>query len=352
MPKSTQSHCHPFGRASDHARRTAALVLWSLALPSLIGFVGGAGRVDAAPPVPVILDTDIENDVDDVGAVALLHALADRGEARILAMGVSVTHRWSAPCLDVLNTWYGRPDIPIGVVKGKGVETGSKYAQTLAAEFPHDLKSADDAADAAALYRRALAEQPDGSVVMISIGFLTNMARLIESPADSVSDLSGVELVRRKVKVWVAMAGQFPQGREWNVYQDAMSSKTAIEKWPTPIVFSGFEIGDKIQTGAALKGVAAGSPVRRGYELFNGLNNRSSWDQTAVLYAVRGLDGGLAEFWEVARGGRAEILPDGSNRWVPDADGRHSYLVRKLPEAKVAEVIDWLMAAAPGGGAK
>src|SRR5690349_20781493 len=102
----------------------------------------------AAPPVSVILDTDIENDVDDVGAVALLHALADRGEARILAMGVSVTHKWSAPCLDVLNTYYGRSDIPIGVVKGKGVETGSKYAETLAKEFPHDLQSPDDAPDA------------------------------------------------------------------------------------------------------------------------------------------------------------------------------------------------------------
>jgi hypothetical protein len=305
------------------------------------------GELNAAPPVPIIFDTDIENDVDDVGAVAVLHALADRGEARILAMGVSVTHKWSAPCLDALNTYFGRPEIPIGVVKRKGVETGSKYAETIAREFPHDLRTPNDAPDAVTLYRRTLAAEPDGSVVLVSVGFLTNVARLLDSQADAASELSGIDLVRKKVKLWVAMAGHFPQGREWNVFQDTASSKRAIEGWPTPIIFSGFEIGDKIQTGAALKNIPAGSPVRRGYELFNGLQNRSSWDQTAVLYAVRGLDGGLKEFWEVHGPGTCEILEDGGNRWRDAPDVKHTYLVRKMPEAKVAEAIEALMVAPP-----
>jgi purine nucleosidase len=302
----------------------------------------------AAEPVPVILDTDIENDVDDVGAVAVLHALADTNEARILAMGVSVTHRWSAPCLDVLNTCRGRPDIPIGVVKGKGVETGSKYAQKIAAEFRHDLRSPDDAPDAVTLYRRVLAEQPDRSVVLISIGFLTNLARLIDSPAGAAGELSGVDLVRKKVRIWVCMGGHFPQGREWNLYQDAASSKRAIDAWPTPIVFSGFEIGEPIQTGAFLKrAIVPDAPVLRSYELFNGVTNRSSWDQTAVLYAVRGVDGGLRDLWDVHGPGTIEILPDGANRWRDSAEGKHAYLVRKMPEEDVARMIDTLMIPAP-----
>jgi purine nucleosidase len=305
----------------------------------------------AAPPTSVIFDTDIENDVDDVGAAAVLHALADQGECRILAMGVSVKHRWSAPCLDVLNTYYGRPDIPIGVVKSGGVETGSKYAETIAKEFPHDLKSPDDAPDAVALYRRILAEQPDGSVVFVSVGFLTNVARLLESQAGGPGELSGVELVRKKVRAWVCMGGKFPDGKEWNVYQDTAASKVAFSTWPTPIVFSGFEIGDSIQTGAALKSTPA-SPVRRGYELFNGLENRSSWDQTAVLYAVRGLDGGLTQYWDVSKPGVIELAADGSNRWREQADGKHTYLIRKSPDQQIAAAIDRLMTQPPAKPAK
>jgi inosine-uridine nucleoside N-ribohydrolase len=138
----------------------------------------GVANAVAKTPVRVIFDTDLGADVDDAGAVAVLHALADRGEADILAMGLSVTHRWSAPCLDAMNTYYGRPDIPIGVVKGKGVDDGCKYAESIAKEFPHDLKSPDEAADVVSLYRQVLAKQPDNSVVLVTVGFLTNVANL------------------------------------------------------------------------------------------------------------------------------------------------------------------------------
>ena len=175
----------------------------------------------AGEPVPVIFDTDLGSDVDDAGAVAVLHALADQGEARILAMGLSVKHRWSAPCLDALNTYYGRPDIPIGALKGAGIDDGCKYAQAISNEFPHDLKSADDAPDVVTLYRQTLAKQPDKSVVLITVGFLTNVAHLLDSPADESSQLDGVGLVRQKVRSWVCMGGAFPSGREYNLMRDA-----------------------------------------------------------------------------------------------------------------------------------
>ena len=99
------------------------------------------------------------------------------------------------------------------------------------------------------------------------------------------------------------MGGGFPKGQEYNLQKDAPATIAAVEKWPRPIVFSGFEIGEPIQTGAGLKSTPATNPVRRAYELYNGLNNRSSWDQTAVLYAVRGLDGHLGDVWDVHTGG-------------------------------------------------
>src|ERR1700685_390047 len=105
-------------------------------------------------PVPIILDTDIASDVDDVGAVAILHAMANHGEAKILAMGVCVKNPWTPLCLDALNTYFQRPEIPLGVVKGPAFKERSAYARQIAQEYPHALKRAEDAPDAAALYRQ------------------------------------------------------------------------------------------------------------------------------------------------------------------------------------------------------
>src|SRR5580698_7640820 len=106
-------------------------------------------RAAERQPVPVILDTDMGSDVDDVGAVAVLHALANRGEARILAMGVSIKNEWTPLCLDALNAYFHRPEIPLGVVKGPALRDSSKYARLIAQEYPHTLQTAASLPDAA-----------------------------------------------------------------------------------------------------------------------------------------------------------------------------------------------------------
>jgi putative membrane-bound dehydrogenase-like protein len=323
-------------------------------VPFLLAFtLGGATRSgltsgdEPPPPVRLIFDTDIESDVDDVGSVALLHALADNGEVEILAMGVSAKYPWSAPCLSALNTYFGRPNIPLGVVKGPGVNEGSKYAESIAKEFPHHIASNDMAPDAAHVYRAILAAQPDRSVVMVSVGFLTNFRNLLGTKADGHSPLTGRELVAQKVKSWVCMGGRFPEGREWNVFRDAEASRSAIENWPTPILFSGFEVGLEVKTGSGLKVLPKSSPVRRSYELFNNLEDRESWDQTAVLYAVRGLSGELDNLWKLSDPGEIVLAEDGSNRWRADESGSHRYFVPVAPPAQAAAVIEKLMLHTP-----
>lgn len=308
-----------------------------------------AVSLHAAPraPVAVILDTDIMGDVDDVGAVALLHALATRGEAQILAMGVCVKNPWSPLCLDALNTYFKRPEIPLGVVKGPAHDGASRYAQRIAQEFPHRLKSADEAPDAALVYRQVLAQQADRSVVLVSVGQLTNLRNLLKTGPDQSSRLGGVDLVKQKVKVWVCMGGRFLEGREANLINDGPAAAYAVAHWPTPIIFSGFEIGKDIMTGAGLIKASAGTPVRRAYELFNGLKHRQSWDQTAVLYAVRGLDGGLADYWDLQSNGQLHVNEDGSNVWRESPGRQQSYLVKKMPPDKIAAVIEQLMLQPP-----
>jgi len=306
-------------------------------------------------PVPIILDTDITSDVDDVGSVAVLHALANHGEARILAMGVCFKHSASPLCLDALNTYFHRPEIPIGVVKGPAPNEPSQYARQIAREFPHALKRADDAPDAALLYRQVLARQPDHSVVMISIGPLTNLRNLLKTGPDQHSPLDGVQLVKQKVRAWVCMGGGFPNGREYNLVSDGPAAAYVVRNWPTPAVFSGHEIGGEIFTGPGLRKAPKTSPIRRAYELYNGLTNRPSYDQTAVLFAVRGLDGGLDNLWTLQSNGRLIVNEDGSDVWqaspAPQADAlpKHSYLVKKAPPAEVAAVIGALMLQPPNG---
>jgi purine nucleosidase len=302
--------------------------------------------------VRVIFDTDIQGDVDDVGAVAVLHALADLGEVRILATGVSAKNPHSPACLDALNTYFGRPDLPLGVVKGPGFLRDSKYAKQIADEFPHWLKSAQDAPDAAIVYRKVLAAEEDKGVVMISVGPVTNMSNLLKTGADQYSNLSGKELVRRKVSLWVCMGAKIPEGREANIFHDAAASQNAVSNWPTPIVFSGFEIGKRVKTGGALKRLPATSPVRRSYQLYNGIKPHFSWDQTAVLYAARGPDGGLDDHWGLVTQGRLEIDDDGNNTWQPSPDSDHAYLVEKGPPSKIAAIIEGLMLRVPNGSRK
>lgn len=294
----------------------------------------------AAQPVKVIFDTDIMGDVDDVGAVAVLHALAAGGEAEILAMGVSAKHPACVPCLSALNDYYGRSDIPIGVNKGEGFYRNTRYADIIAGEFPHSVASADEAPDAALLYRRILAAQPDSSVVMISVGQLSNFRNLLLSDPDEHSRLSGLDLVARKVKAWSCMGAKLPSGREANLIHDGSAAEYAVEHWPTPIVFSPFKIGLSIQTGGRLGELPASSPIRRAYELFKkGIKPHNSFDHTSVLYAIRGHD----PFWHLETTGYLHVNPDGSNQWRASPGRRHAYLKEKMPPEEVARTIEELM---------
>ena len=163
-------------------------------------------------------------------------------------MTITKDNRWSAPYVDLEDTFYGRPDIPIGVVHRGKTHEDAKYTRTLSQSrdsagnyvFPHRITDGSDAPDAVALLQRILEQQPDDSVTIVQIGFSTNLTRLLK-------ESGGPELVKRKVKLLCLMAGNFARPEpEYNVSTDADSAQYLFANWPTPMIFSGFEIGEQV----------------------------------------------------------------------------------------------------------
>jgi inosine-uridine nucleoside N-ribohydrolase len=307
---------------------------------------------DITRPVPIIFDSDMGPDYDDVGAIAILHALADKGEAKILATMASTNYEGVAGVLNVFNTYFNRPGIPVGVPKGNAsnLRDWQHWTDTLLAKYPHKIKTNTEAYDAVKLYRKILSKQPDKSVTIVTIGFLTNVSNLLNTGADEYSPLTGNELVKKKVKLLVCMAGKFPGGFEFNVMKDTRASQNVFENWSTPVILSGFEIGAKIKAGLPLVNNIAikNSPVKDAFRIAIPMAKedsagRKSWDETAVLVAIKG----CRPYYGLHKG-KIIIAANGSNTWDENGIGQ-AYLVEKIDYLEVQNLIDQLIMHQPVG---
>lgn len=325
---------------------------------SLLLTLGLLAALPASEPVRIIFDTDFESDCDDAGALAMLHALADRGECEILACVTSGVNADSPAAVDVINTWYGRGDIPLAASK-RGPNRSSRYAGYLADHFPHDTPTAAQLPDPADLYRQVLAAQPDGSVVICTVGYTTNLKDLLESGPDAASPLNGTELVARKVRQWVCMGGNFwRDDHDPNLMEyDPASTIFAVGNWPTNITFAGREVGSvpsPLRAGARLQQTPADNPVRVAYErYFDGTaRDRHCADQAAVLHAVRGHQG----YWDLHTEGSMVFTGGKDYEWRASPDRDQDYLVpyggwqTYTNERELEELIEDLMVAPPALG--
>lgn len=300
-------------------------------------------------PVRLILDADMDSDCDDAGALAVLHALADRGEVEPLAVMISGVNEWAGPCSEAINTWYGRPELPIGTARAPAPDQKSGYARAVADRLPHRLAHSADAPDAVVLYREVLARQPDGSVTIATIGDMTNLAKLIADPA-------GLALVRAKVAVWVCMGGNFigePARDDLrlgnnNFTLDPKATYAAITGWPTPIVFAGREVcsvPSGVVVGKRLTEAPADHPARIAYEAYFGgaVQDRHVADLVTVLVAVRGL-GGL---WDAQGSGTMVLARDMTFTWDPAGTLPQAYLRKRASDGEVEAELDGLLLQPP-----
>jgi inosine-uridine nucleoside N-ribohydrolase len=309
-----------------------------------------AGMACAAP-VKLIFDTDMGNDVDDVIALCMIHALQKRGACELLAVTLTKDHPKAAAFVDAVDTFYGFPNTPVGVVCDGAAKEAGKYNGLADAKnpdgtlrYPHDLQSGTDAPEAVALIKKTLATQPDNSVVMVQVGFFTNLARLLDDP-------EGKALAAKKVKLLCLMAGAFQtvnsdtRHLEYNVKLDVAAAQKLAGTWPTPMVWSGYEIGE----AAAFPHRAIEAdldylphhPLKEAYLLYSPPpHDRPTWDPSAVLYAVYPDRG----YFHLSPPGTVTVEDDSATLFRPSKksgpEGRHRFLSMSSEQAaRVREAI-------------
>jgi sialate O-acetylesterase len=291
------------------------------------------------PHAPVIFETDMGNDVDDALALDMLYKYMDEGRINLLAINSNKNNGYSAAFIQLMNNWYGYPGIPVGkIVNGANSQDNiHEYVRAVCEYRMPDGRKAFNAPDTAsrafkdpvALYREVLAGQPDHSVTIISVGFSTNLARLLDSRPDHFSPLDGKALVGKKVKLLSAMAGDFAgkNAVEYNVVKDIGAAIDLFTKWPGEIVVSPYELGRAITYPARSIendfAWAVNHPVVLAYKNYMTMPyDRPAWDLTAALYAIEG----AGQYFGLSPKGTVSIDQEGHSFFTPSATGRHRYL--------------------------
>ena len=285
--------------------------------------------------IPVIYETDMGGDIDDALALDMLYKYADMGLIRLL--GVSTNHNTphSIEFLDLMNTWYGYPELPMGKIAVSNYEWNGfarktcLYQENGTSPFKRTHQDYGAIPEAPVFYRKLLAQQPDHSVTLISVGASTNLARLLDTQPDQFSPLTGKELVAAKVKLLSMMAGNMavPTHSECNVWLDIPAAQKIFREWTTPIVVSPFEVGEAIifPATAIENGLAFAKPhpLKIAYENYAEMPyDRPTWDLTSVLYAVEG----AKNYFNISEWGRMDADEEAHTRFYPDEQGKHAYL--------------------------
>lgn len=313
-------------------------------------------------PLGLIFDTDMGNDIDDALALALIHALQDRGECRLLAVTLTNDTPHAAAFVDLVNTFYGRGAVLVGLVR-KGATHTPSYTKTVVERkddqgrplYPHSLRVDSAIPEATAVLRQTLAKQPDQSILMVQVGFSTNLTRLLDTPGDRISPLTGKELVAKKVKLLSIMGGQFAfapgakKRAEYNIHTDRAAAQRLFAEWPTPIVASGFEIGEAIEYPARSIQLdfayAPHHPIAEAYRAYEKFPyDRPTWDLTSVLQAVRPRHG----YFGLSQPGTISVSPESHTDFRPTPQGQHRYLTASPEQiVRVREALTMLVSQPP-----
>lgn len=321
-----------------------------ISILTVLAILTGCTSQGADNPVNIILETDMGNDVDDALALGLAYKYIEDGKINLLA--VCINKEGSAPgeYVDIMNTFYGHPEIPVGIIrKGAYCEDDAlNYAKAVVdmrnedgtLPFRRSVSDYSSLPEATQLYRKILSGQADKSVVIVSIGFSTNLINLMASGPDEYSPLTGMQLISAKVKELVTMAGNFEDSNfhEYNVWKDIPAAQKLFAEWPTPVTTSPFEVG--IKTCYPASSIendfnwAPLNPIVEAYKAYKEMPyDRPMWDPTALMFAVE-----PGNWFNLSEWGRIEVTDQGGTIFKADPEGDRRYM--KIDDTQAKAIIE------------
>jgi inosine-uridine nucleoside N-ribohydrolase len=291
-------------------------------------------------PVGIIFDSDIGNRIDDTLALALLYGFDGKREARVVSVSVTKSNLKAAAFCEAVGRFYagavsgafsavGRT-LPVGLATdGKMPEDTALLTVPLAklnAEgapaYSHGIEKLNDTAEPTALIRNAFTAQHDQNCIVVLVGPATNLVKVL--------DLPGVkEVIAKKVRFLALMGGAYPQGApEFNIKTDIPAARKLFAEWSTPIVASGYEVGEALLFPASsIESDFSWSPAHPIVDAYRAYKpmpyDAPTWDMTAVLYAVRP----DANYFRLSDPGTISVLDDGRTKFSPSPGGKHRYLI-------------------------
>ena len=289
----------------------------------------------------IILDTDIASSTDDLFAMQLLYRYAAQGRCNLLGVVVDRMGDTNAAVADLMNNYYGFPTLPIALERNGTYERFGYINYTPIAQatdtngnllFARTYSDYSSLPDGYILYRRLLANVPDSSVTIMLTGIPSTIANLLTSEADQYSPLSGVELVRRKVKRLYFMATKLEPGNEQEVsagYNRMMhpeAARTLIQLWPddVDVILSPSAVGNLVEY--APEQVISDinwtdiHPIKQIYMRFDCNTGQRMWDPMLPLQESEG-DSLIA----LSPRGHLSFSTDNKVSFTADPDGNFRY---------------------------
>jgi inosine-uridine nucleoside N-ribohydrolase len=295
------------------------------------------------PPVGIIFDSDIGNDIDDVLALALLQGFegSAKPEARLVSVSVTKSNLKAAAFCEAVDRFFSAiadRDTPPRFRRFRGLPVGftddgmspedtplltvplAKRDASGEPVYPHGIKQLNDTAEPLALIRNAFTAHHDQNAVVVLAGRATNLARVLDLPGTR-------ELISSKVRFLVIAGGAFPEGGpEPAIQADIAAAQKLFANWPTPIVAAGMEIGLLYPASSIQNdfGWAENHPVVDAYKAYRPMPyDAPTTAMAAALYAVRPEAG----YFRLSEPGVIRVSSDGKTHFSEAADGRHRYLI-------------------------